>query len=115
MRKYFKFKDSNILHPQDEQIPLQPVLDSSDGSAQNTTETFEHEDGSRSFKIGDASTPRLTIEFTYEPNVIKNQKYTLLTFLPTVLYQQFKFFLNLYFLLVASSQLIKALQIGTDL
>lgn len=33
-------------------------------------------------------------------------------FLPLALYQQFKFFFNLYFLLVALSQLIRALQIG---
>ncbi|TPX64826.1 hypothetical protein SpCBS45565_g05617 [Spizellomyces sp. 'palustris'] len=48
----------------------------------------------------------------YPPNVIRNQKYNVVTFLPTVLYEQFKFFFNLYFLLVALSQFIPALKIG---
>ncbi len=57
----------------------------------------------------------------FAPNVVRNQKYTLLSFLPVVndyyfiskvLYEQFKFFFNLYFLLVALSQLVKALQVG---
>jgi len=48
----------------------------------------------------------------YAQNVIRNQKYNIITFLPVVLYEQFKFFLNLYFLLVALSQFIPALKIG---
>jgi hypothetical protein len=39
--------------------------------------------------------------------------FSLFTFLPVVLYEQFKFFFNLYFLLVAISQFIPALKIGT--
>jgi hypothetical protein len=45
-------------------------------------------------------------------NVVCNQKYTILTFLPKALYEEFRFFFNLYFLLVALSQLIPVLQIG---
>lgn len=45
-------------------------------------------------------------------NVVRNQKYNLISFLPIVLWEQFKFFFNLYFLLVALSQLVKALQVG---
>ncbi|KAK9766200.1 putative aminophospholipid-translocase [Basidiobolus ranarum] len=48
----------------------------------------------------------------YPPNVIRNQKYNVITFLPIILYEQFKFFFNLYFLLVALSQFIPALKIG---
>ncbi|KAJ3323427.1 putative aminophospholipid-translocase [Blyttiomyces sp. JEL0837] len=48
----------------------------------------------------------------YPPNVVKNQKYNMVTFLPIVLYEQFKFFFNLYFLLVALSQFVPALKIG---
>lgn len=48
----------------------------------------------------------------YPPNVVRNQKYNVVTFLPHVLYEQFKFFFNLYFLLVALSQFIPALKIG---
>lgn len=48
----------------------------------------------------------------YPPNVLRNQKYSVVTFIPLVLYEQFKFFFNLYFLLVALSQFIPALKIG---
>ncbi|XP_034948082.1 probable phospholipid-transporting ATPase IIB isoform X1 [Chelonus insularis] len=48
----------------------------------------------------------------FPTNVIRNQKYNIITFLPLVLFQQFKFFLNLYFLIMASSQFIKELKIG---
>jgi phospholipid-translocating ATPase len=47
-------------------------------------------------------------------NIVKNQKYNVFTFLPLVLYEQFKFFYNLYFLLVALSQFIPALRIGAS-
>lgn len=43
---------------------------------------------------------------------MRNQKYTVITFLPLVIYAQFKFFFNLYFLLVALSQFVPALKIG---
>uniref|UniRef100_H2Y5E3 Phospholipid-transporting ATPase n=1 Tax=Ciona savignyi TaxID=51511 RepID=H2Y5E3_CIOSA len=43
---------------------------------------------------------------------ICNQKYNIITFVPGVLYNQFKFFLNLYFLIMACSQFIPSLKIG---
>nr|XP_031859862.1 uncharacterized protein CI109_004710 [Kwoniella shandongensis]KAA5526934.1 hypothetical protein CI109_004710 [Kwoniella shandongensis] len=48
----------------------------------------------------------------FPPNVVRNQKYTILTFLPLVFYEQFKFFFNFYFLVVALSQFVPALKIG---
>lgn len=48
----------------------------------------------------------------YPPNIISNHKFTAITFLPLTLYHEFSFFFNLYFLLVALSQCIPALQIG---
>ncbi|KAJ1640697.1 hypothetical protein T492DRAFT_831962 [Pavlovales sp. CCMP2436] len=45
----------------------------------------------------------------YCRNVINNQKFSLLTFFPKVLYEQFKFFFNLYFLVVAGAALRSAL------
>uniref|UniRef100_A0A3P9PK23 Phospholipid-transporting ATPase n=1 Tax=Poecilia reticulata TaxID=8081 RepID=A0A3P9PK23_POERE len=51
-------------------------------------------------------------EEKFPKNGIKNQKYNVLTFVPGVLFQQFKFFLNLYFLVVSCSQLVPALKIG---
>ncbi|BFZ12719.1 hypothetical protein BsWGS_15758 [Bradybaena similaris] len=45
-------------------------------------------------------------------NVVRNQKYSIISFIPKVLFEQFKFFLNLYFLIMALSQLIPELRIG---
>jgi phospholipid-translocating ATPase len=65
-------------------------------------------DLSRSISLGDSD----RVRSRYAANVVRNQKYNILTFLPKVLYEQFKFFFNLYFLLVALSQFIPALKIG---
>ncbi|KAI8324412.1 phospholipid-translocating P-type ATPase [Martensiomyces pterosporus] len=48
----------------------------------------------------------------YPANVVRNNKYNFITFLPLVLFEQFKFFFNLYFLLVALSQFVPQLRIG---
>ncbi|KDQ23963.1 hypothetical protein PLEOSDRAFT_7858, partial [Pleurotus ostreatus PC15] len=52
------------------------------------------------------------LQSRFPPNIVWNQKYNAFTFLPIVLYEQFKFFFNLYFLLVALSQFVPALKIG---
>ncbi|KAI0742965.1 protein transporter [Daedaleopsis nitida] len=56
--------------------------------------------------------PPEKLQSKYPPNTVRNQKYNVFTFLPLVFYEQFKFFFNLYFLLVALSQFIPALKIG---
>ncbi|KAK4044812.1 hypothetical protein C8A01DRAFT_11835 [Parachaetomium inaequale] len=48
----------------------------------------------------------------FPPNIISNAKYTAWSFLPVTLYNEFSFFFNMYFLLVALSQAIPALRIG---
>lgn len=48
----------------------------------------------------------------YPRNAVKNTKYSPITFVPKVLFEQFRYFFNLYFLLVALSQLFPPLQIG---
>lgn len=48
----------------------------------------------------------------YPPNIVSNAKYTPWSFLPRTLYNEFSFFFNLYFLLVALSQIIPILRIG---
>ncbi|VVC97583.1 unnamed protein product [Leptidea sinapis] len=48
----------------------------------------------------------------FPENYVCNQKYNIITFLPLVLYEQFKFFLNLYFLVMALSQFIPSIRIG---
>ncbi|KAF1970101.1 phospholipid-translocating P-type ATPase [Bimuria novae-zelandiae CBS 107.79] len=48
----------------------------------------------------------------FPANAVSNAKYTPWSFLPRTLYNEFSFFINMYFLLVALSQFIPALQIG---
>ena len=48
----------------------------------------------------------------FPTNMVSNAKYTAFTFLPVTLYNEFSFFFNMYFLLVALSQAIPALRIG---
>lgn len=45
-------------------------------------------------------------------NKIKNTKYNPLTLIPIVLYNQFKFFFNMFFLLIALSQFVPPLKVG---
>lgn len=47
-----------------------------------------------------------------EPNIINNSKYTVISFLPLVLYNQFRYFFNLFFLLIALSQFVNMLKVG---
>lgn len=50
--------------------------------------------------------------YSFPTNSISNAKYNAFTFLPMILIEQFKFFFNLYFLLVALSQIWQPLRIG---
>ncbi|TBU21618.1 aminophospholipid-transporting P-type ATPase [Dichomitus squalens] len=80
-------------------------------------ETSQRSTSSRRGKSSDKSRiipfrPPEKLQGKYPPNVVRNQKYNVFTFLPLVFYEQFKFFFNLYFLLVALSQFIPALKIG---
>uniref|UniRef100_A0A6I8NM74 Phospholipid-transporting ATPase n=1 Tax=Ornithorhynchus anatinus TaxID=9258 RepID=A0A6I8NM74_ORNAN len=51
-------------------------------------------------------------EQRYPRNVINNQKYNFFTILPGVLFNQFKYFFNLYFLLLACSQFVPEMRLG---
>ncbi|KAI0201043.1 phospholipid-translocating P-type ATPase [Astrocystis sublimbata] len=77
----------------------------------------DHDDDDAAQELEDPSTSRTVavgcVQGTrYPPNLISNAKYTAFTFLPITLYNEFSFFFNLYFLLVALSQAIPALRIG---
>lgn len=45
-------------------------------------------------------------------NRINNQRYTIISFIPIVLFDQFKYFFNLFFLLVCISQFFEQLRVG---
>lgn len=79
----------------------QPLPD--DGEVQEE----EHDPASsRTVSVGTAQSAR------FPPNAVSNAKYTPISFLPRTLYNEFSFFFNMYFLLVALSQAIPALRIG---
>ena len=69
------------------------------------------EDGNESASCRDISVGRKQ-SVRYCPNAVSNAKYTSYSFLPRTLFNEFKFFFNMYFLLVALSQVIPALRIG---
>lgn len=60
----------------------------------------------RNVLVGRSSSSR------YAPNVVSNAKYTPWSFLPITLYNEFSFFINLYFLMISLSQTIPPLRIG---
>lgn len=68
-----------------------------------------HASGEREIALNSA---RPTGRRRYANNLVVNTKYTVLFFVPHVLYLQFRYFFNLYFLLVALSQIFPPLQIG---
>lgn len=45
-------------------------------------------------------------------NRLNNQKYNFITFIPKVLYNEFKFFFNMFFLVIALSQFVPFLKVG---
>lgn len=61
---------------------------------------------SRDIRVGQHPAP------PFPPNAVSNAKYTPWSFLPRTLYNEFSFFFNMYFLLVALSQIIPPLRIG---
>lgn len=69
-------------------------------------DTTQSTEMSRKISIGQYPPPR------FPPNAVSNAKYTAWSFLPRTLYNEFSFFFNMYFLLVALSQIIPSLRIG---
>ena len=45
-------------------------------------------------------------------NKVNNQKYSLLSFVPVVLFNEFKFFFNFFYLLIALLQCVPQLKVG---
>lgn len=77
--------------------------------AQQQGDDQEEEDdpaASRTVSVGTSQSTR------FPPNAVSNAKYTPFSFLPVTLYNEFSFFFNMYFLLVALSQAIPPLRIG---
>lgn len=114
-------KDSmdDLLH--DDNAPLITDSSKSKHGAKSTwsnglKKLFKSKDSASSVQLTDEHTEREVYpgvpKQSFPNNAISNAKYNPITFIPIILYEQFKFFFNLYFLLVALSQAIPALRIG---
>jgi len=93
-------------------IKVTPPMKQSKGSGGSLWGIFSHSRGAGDQSRTVAFLEAERIKSRYPANVVRNQKYNIFSFVPLVLYEQFKYFFNLYFLLVALSQFIPALKIG---
>ncbi|KAI0261943.1 hypothetical protein BC834DRAFT_829493 [Gloeopeniophorella convolvens] len=99
-------REGSFSHDEEESQPR--VERASDTASQRSILRRGSKDKSRTVPLR----PPDKIHNKFTPNIVRNQKYNVFTFLPIVFYEQFKFFFNLYFLLVALSQFVPALKIG---
>ncbi|KAG6031244.1 hypothetical protein E4U41_007646 [Claviceps citrina] len=101
---------SHSRHLSMSSIRLPSFLSGHKPQREQESEDEVHEDhdpsSSRLVTIASTETAR------FPANIVSNAKFTALTFLPITLYNEFSFFFNMYFLLVALSQVIPALRIG---
>ncbi|KAJ4347834.1 putative aminophospholipid-translocase [Didymosphaeria variabile] len=84
----------------------QPIQLGGTAPEQDSTEEEHDPTTQRTIAVGQLQTAR------FPANAVSNAKYTPWSFLPRTLYTEFSFFINMYFLLVALSQIIPALRIG---
>ncbi|KZM21347.1 ATP binding [Ascochyta rabiei] len=77
-----------------------------DNDADNDADEEHDPTTQRTVSVGALQTSR------FPANAVSNAKYTPWSFLPRTLYNEFSFFINMYFLLVAASQMIKPLRLG---
>ncbi|XP_074644613.1 putative phospholipid-transporting ATPase IIB isoform X2 [Tubulanus polymorphus] len=112
--KYFPISSANMA------TELSPILDDDERKSAKRARKFSCWEGlcakcrrkkeykSRLVSVG-LHPPN---EEKFPANIIRNQKYSVITFIPVVLFEQFKFFLNFYFLLMALSQFIPEVRVG---
>jgi phospholipid-translocating ATPase len=97
-----------ISHDIKLKIPTRPTMGLSCSSIFSLCRNKAHKTQPRNVMIG----RRDLNSIWYPKNVIRNQKYNILTFIPLVLFEQFRFFLNLYFLIMACTQFIPMFRVG---
>jgi phospholipid-translocating ATPase len=83
-----------------------PGIQLEEGGQQSDAEEEHDPTTQRTVAAGQPQTAR------FPANAVSNAKYTPWSFLPRTLYNEFSFFINMYFLLVAMSQIIPALRLG---
>ncbi|KXL42703.1 hypothetical protein M433DRAFT_149960 [Acidomyces richmondensis BFW] len=86
-----------------------PVADTDNDNSSDPSDCSTY----RTISIGHTQNPSSNNSSRkYPPNALSHAKYTAWSFLPRTLWNEFQFFFNLYFLLVALSQVVPALRIG---
>lgn len=95
-----------------ENIPLMNLNNDVSESSRLTDTQFSPEPESLSSSRVVRPSTVAARDYKYPSNAVSNAKYNFVTFVPVILYEQFKFFFNLYFLLVALSQAYPPLRIG---
>lgn len=98
---------SSLLHPT-RGLSRSPSKTSTRQTSPTPPSSKTNSDGARIIPLAPGSIK----SSQYPPNIVSNHKFTPLTFLPLTLYHEFSYFFNLYFLLVALSQIIPVLRIG---
>ncbi|KAG1787260.1 uncharacterized protein HD556DRAFT_1410052 [Suillus plorans] len=101
-------RDSTLEEVEEGNVGEQSKRPSRRSSGQRPSSIHKTQDKSRTIPFR----PPEKLQSKFPPNLVRNQKYNIFTFFPIVIYEQFKFFFNLYFLLVALSQFVPALKIG---
>jgi len=86
--------------------PNKPDIQLGEGGQHSDAEEEHDPTTQRIVAAGQPQTSR------FPANAVSNAKYTPWSFLPRTLYNEFSFFINMYFLLVAMSQIIPALRLG---
>jgi phospholipid-translocating ATPase len=86
--------------------PNKPGAQLEEGGEHSDAEEEHDPTTQRTVAAGQPQTSR------FPANAVSNAKYTPWSFLPRTLYNEFSFFINIYFLLVALSQIIPALRLG---
>ncbi|KAL4898623.1 hypothetical protein BDV59DRAFT_167219 [Aspergillus ambiguus] len=101
------FRDDDRVSPPSRRLGLSGLKASLFGSSRRSAGNSHPETKPpRDVLVGQAQTSK------YPANIVSNAKYTPWSFLPRTLYNEFSFFFNIYFLLVALSQIIPVLRIG---
>jgi phospholipid-translocating ATPase len=97
---------SSIRLPSFLSSPNRPGIQLGDDGQHSDAEEEHDPTTQRTVAVGQPQTAR------FPANAVSNAKYTPWSFLPRTLYNEFSFFINIYFLLVAMSQIIPALRLG---
>jgi len=101
-------EESALLHPTRGLSRSPPKTSPQPSNSRSHPPTGKSSDSTRIISL----TPGSIKSSQFPPNIVSNHKFTPITFLPLTLYHEFSYFFNLYFLLVALSQIIPVLRIG---